>query len=75
MKTRTSKLCHGFTVSFDNDSLTKIERIQNEYLVDRSNVIRILLNNISNVQFGKLLNKQVRKERAKRLIKRKLNFK
>ena len=75
MNTKYVKYARSMTVSFDNETLNKIETIQRDYLIDRSNIIRTILTNMSVTDFSKLLKKQVKKEKTKRMVKRKLNYK
>lgn len=62
-------------ISFSPESLKKIDIIQDEYLLDRSNVIRVILENITTKEFGRLLQKQITATRQKRMVKMKLNYK
>lgn len=72
MQTRKKEFVQPRTIAFTESDMRKLDSIQNHYLIDRSNIIRVLLYGLTIDSFDKLLRKQILSEKKKRMVKRKI---
>ena len=75
MRTKFNKYKRPLTISCDDVSCQKLDKLMTANLMDRSNVVRIILRNITLAQFDKLKDSEIKMEKKKELVKMKINRK
>ncbi len=74
---RTKFKEHAFTVSFsiDTETFYKLQNLQDEFILDRSQLLRILINNTNTNDIAKLIKRQSKVLKDKAMLKRKVKAK
>jgi len=75
MRTRVNKYKIPWGFSVEESTIKRFDKIQTDYLLDRSTVLRIIMQGMTDAEFVKFFNRQQKSVENKRRIDTKLMFK